>query len=328
MINKFVSVIIPTYNRANEVTRAINSVLEQTYKYFELIVVDDGSTDNTRDVLATYINRFQYIYQENQGVSSARNTGIKAAKGEWVAFLDSDDEWLPEKLSIQIESLNENVAACLHTTNHFVVTGLGMQYTTNFDITGFSIADKCRLLLKPLEYQIKFGIATIQSVVVRRASLFTAGLFDQKMRIYEDQDLMCRLALLGPWLVSNLVLSRAHCPLRQEHRLSHLANTDPLGSASALVYVYEKLALNDKLSIKERILLESSLRTYRSALASELMYSGRKREAREVLKKGMTERIASGLFTKYLLSFLPSFLIIRIVAVWKATREKLASIRL
>ncbi|MGC8603005.1 MAG: glycosyltransferase family 2 protein, partial [Desulfomonilaceae bacterium] len=101
-----VSVIIPTYNRAHLIERAVNSVLEQTYDKLEIIVVDDGSTDNTGNVLSQLQDgdsRVRYIRHEtNKGSQSARNTGIRNARGDYVAFLDSDDEWLPYKLEKQI----------------------------------------------------------------------------------------------------------------------------------------------------------------------------------------------------------------------------------
>ena len=97
-----VSVIIPTYNRSLSVREAIESVLAQTYRDFELIVVDDGSADNTPSVLGSFGERIRGIRQANAGVSAARNAGIRAAKGEWVAFLDSDDLWVPQKLERQM----------------------------------------------------------------------------------------------------------------------------------------------------------------------------------------------------------------------------------
>ena len=90
-----VSVIIPTYNRAAYIVEALESVFAQTYGDCEIIVVDDGSTDDTKAVLQSHMARIRYIYQENAGVSVARNTGISAATGEWIAFLDSDDQWRP-----------------------------------------------------------------------------------------------------------------------------------------------------------------------------------------------------------------------------------------
>ncbi len=96
-----VSVIIPTYNRAHTILRAVNSVIKQSYKAFEIIVVNDGSTDETLKVLHPYHKDIKIISQTNKGVSSARNTGIRSAVGDWIALLDSDDEWLPEKLEHQ-----------------------------------------------------------------------------------------------------------------------------------------------------------------------------------------------------------------------------------
>ncbi|MFC6733586.1 glycosyltransferase [Haladaptatus sp. DYSN1] len=102
-----VSVVIPTYNRSEEVTHAIDSVLAQTYDDFELLVVDDGSTDDTEEVVTSYDDdRVKFIeHEENQGAPAARNTGIEHAEGEYVAFLDSDDEWLPLKLERQVDYL-------------------------------------------------------------------------------------------------------------------------------------------------------------------------------------------------------------------------------
>jgi len=100
-----VSVIIPTYNRANLISETIDSVLDQTYKDYEIIVIDDGSTDNTQEVLSLYGERIKIIQQNNQGQGPARNTGIKSSRGEWIAFLDSDDLWKPNKLKEQVDFL-------------------------------------------------------------------------------------------------------------------------------------------------------------------------------------------------------------------------------
>ena len=101
-----VSVIIPTFNRAASVSRAIDSVLGQTYPRVEVIVVDDGSTDDTRERLSAYDHRVQYVYEENAGPAAARNRGAALATGELIAFLDSDDVILPAKLEKQVAYLN------------------------------------------------------------------------------------------------------------------------------------------------------------------------------------------------------------------------------
>jgi glycosyltransferase involved in cell wall biosynthesis len=107
MERDLVSVIIPVYNGERHLDDAINSVLSQNYKPIEIIVVDDGSTDNSADIARTY-SEVQYIYQTNQGPCTARNTGVAAAQGQFIAFLDADDIWLPNKLSIQVGYLSNH----------------------------------------------------------------------------------------------------------------------------------------------------------------------------------------------------------------------------
>ena len=102
----FFSVIIPTFNRSKTLNRSISSVMKQSFKDFELIIVDDGSTDNTREICHKY--DLNYIKTENHGVSYARNTGAKSTRGKWLAFLDSDDEWLPNKLKKQKDFIRDN----------------------------------------------------------------------------------------------------------------------------------------------------------------------------------------------------------------------------
>jgi len=111
-----VSVIIPAYNGAAFLPEAIDSVLAQDYEPLEILVVDDGSTDDTHDVLRPYAPRIRYFYQENRGPSAARNLGIERARGDLIAFLDADDRWLPGKLAAQVAALGtQSAAALVHT---------------------------------------------------------------------------------------------------------------------------------------------------------------------------------------------------------------------
>ena len=103
-----ISVVIPAYNCERYITRSIDSVLAQTRPVDEIIIVDDGSSDNTGEVVKRYGGKVRYIRQENAGASVARNTGIEAATGDWIAFLDGDDEWLPDKIKHQTELLSRN----------------------------------------------------------------------------------------------------------------------------------------------------------------------------------------------------------------------------
>jgi glycosyltransferase involved in cell wall biosynthesis len=103
-----VSVVIPTYNSAHLLDDALQSVLEQTYKDFEIIVVDDGSTDNTSEVVSKYNDKLHYFRVDNRGPAKARNYGISKATGKYIAFLDADDKWLPTKLEKQVSMFEQN----------------------------------------------------------------------------------------------------------------------------------------------------------------------------------------------------------------------------
>jgi glycosyltransferase involved in cell wall biosynthesis len=103
-----IAVIIPTYNRSHTLRRALDSVNNQTVRPSEICVVDDGSTDETEQLLSRHYPQVNYVYQSNAGVSSARNAGVALTKGHWLAFLDSDDEWMPNKLERQLQEINGN----------------------------------------------------------------------------------------------------------------------------------------------------------------------------------------------------------------------------
>src|SRR5262249_33901781 len=120
-----VSVIIPTYNRASAVRSAITSALRQTHPQIEVIVVDDGSTDDTKATLAAFGDSIRALHQPNAGVSAARNTALRHARGEFVAFLDSDDEWFDWKLAAQVAAMRGNPAAGLVWTDMSAVDPSG-----------------------------------------------------------------------------------------------------------------------------------------------------------------------------------------------------------
>ena len=127
-VNNLVSVIIPSYNSARYLEKAINSVLSQTYPHIEIIVIDDGSVDNTYEVLCPYQGRIIYRHKENGGPASARNYGLTKAKGEYIAFLDADDYWLPEKLKIQIDFMRSNPDIDLVHANSWIDDGKSELY--------------------------------------------------------------------------------------------------------------------------------------------------------------------------------------------------------
>jgi glycosyltransferase involved in cell wall biosynthesis len=180
-------VIVPCFNGAAYLREAIDSALQQVGVSFEVIAVDDGSTDASREVLASYGDRVRRIFQDNAGVARARNVGIAAARGEYVAFLDCDDVWLPHKLAAQLERFRQDPE-------------LGLVYADSeiFCETGVLVASKRRLrapfegnVLEPL---FNDNFITTSSVVVRRKCLDDVGAFREDRRFATDYDLWLRLA--------------------------------------------------------------------------------------------------------------------------------------
>lgn len=183
-----VSVVIPTYNRAYLIPRAIQSVLNQTCEDFEIIVVDDGSTDNTNEVVESINDeRIRYIrHERNKGAAAARNTGIMAAKGKYIAFLDTDDEWLPEKLEKQMAAFRN------------ASSQIGVVYTSLVRIEGD------RTYIPPPRARKKEGniycnllgecFVLTSTTVVNRECFTKVGMFDERFSVAEDWDLFIRIA--------------------------------------------------------------------------------------------------------------------------------------
>lgn len=194
-----VSVIIPTYNRAKYVTKAIDSILAQTYKDYEIIVVDDGSTDHTPEVLKKYGDKIRVIRQENSGPSAARNYGIKMAKGSLVTFLDSDDLWLPTKIERQVAFLkcvDESVPCCLCNA---IIRDNDCDEVLSFDLASIAPNYNEGLWTNVTQILATRCIFFTQAVAIRREALLKVGGFDGNLWILEDHDLALRLSLEGPW---------------------------------------------------------------------------------------------------------------------------------
>jgi glycosyltransferase involved in cell wall biosynthesis len=182
-----VSVIVPTYQRREMVGRAIASALAQTFTDFELIVVDDGSTDGTESAVQNLDQRIRYVRQENRGVSAARNTGIRLARGPIVALLDSDDCWLPRHLEIVTALLARYPNAVLCSTSPRVEVG-GRQ-----PIEQAELIDALPTLF------VENIVGVPASVAVRRDALLAVDGYDERLLVMEGWDLWLRLAALGPF---------------------------------------------------------------------------------------------------------------------------------
>ncbi len=184
-----VSVVLPTWNRRELVARALTSVLAQSRAPDEVIVVDDGSTDGTAEALRKDFPGVVVLSQENRGVSAARNRGIEEAKGEWVALLDSDDEWLPRKLETQLGALSASPGALLcHTDEIRIRRGRRVNPMAKHDKAGGLIFERCLALC---------AISPSSALLNRR--LFDAvGLFDESLPACEDYDLWLRVTSRYP----------------------------------------------------------------------------------------------------------------------------------
>ena len=181
-----VSAIIPTYNRSHTISRAIKSVLSQTYKIHEIIVVDNGSTDDTLKLIKKDFPNIVCIEEKKLGVSAARNTGISIVdeKSEWIAFLDSDDEWCPRKIESQVAAiLEQNQYRFVHTDEIWYRRGQFVNQMKKHKKSGGDIFQDClqRCLVSP------------SSVMIRRDLLNEVGLFDEDLAVCEDYDLWLRI---------------------------------------------------------------------------------------------------------------------------------------
>ncbi|MBU1853503.1 MAG: glycosyltransferase family 2 protein [Candidatus Omnitrophica bacterium] len=187
-----ISVIIPTFNRAGLLKKAIESVFSQTYQDFELIVIDDGSWDDTARLVADFTGRLTYIKQSNKGPSAARNLGIRSSGGEFVAFLDSDDWWDREKLALQIDRMQKNPSYLVsHTQEIWYKNGkLLNQKHRHRKFHGY-IFDNC----------LPLCVVSMSTVMIRRGLFDEVGLFDEGLRCCEDYDFWLRVSHKYPFLL-------------------------------------------------------------------------------------------------------------------------------
>ena len=179
-----ISAIIPTFNRIDLLKRAIDSVLNQSIKPYDIIVVDDGSTDGTSDMIQQKYKSIKLIQQKNSGVSAARNNGIKNAQGNWIALLDSDDEWKKNKLEEQVNKLTDNPKyEFCHTNEIWIRNGIRVNQKKRHKKYGGFIFDKCLDICR----------ISPSSVLFNKNIFNHVGWFNDKLPICEDYDLWLRI---------------------------------------------------------------------------------------------------------------------------------------
>lgn len=252
-----VSVVIPTYNRVKWISKAIDSALAQTYTDLEIIVVDDGSTDQTRQLIGNYGDGVRYIYQTNAGVSAARNRGIREARGEWIAFLDSDDEWLPEKLQSQLDLADRYPQIVMVASNVHIDDGTNK--LSFLDIREQIFKDETeRVIYNPLLSVCKLAFFP-SSLLIKKSALSRAGMFDENLTLYEDRDLACRVALLGPLGVLARPLASILSRGEGDISLSASQESDPRKGCYSGIVTYEKLLGCNELTLLERSFVQQRL---------------------------------------------------------------------
>lgn len=263
-----IAAVIPTYNRAYCIRHAVDSALAQTLGCTEIIVVDDGSTDNTLEVLEQYKDRIRLIRQENRGVSAARNAGILAATSEWIAFLDSDDEWEPQKLAVQMGAVEADTSLVAHVSN-------GLVFTQNDSepVSFFQTRERTRSVDCPqrIDHPFVWALDTVvmtPGFMARRDALIRAGLFDTQVSMFEDMDLFARVAKQGPWGICPEPLFRVYRRGQPGQSLSERSAAVKGYAARSLVYVYEKLLKLEGLSSIEKCILRRRLSAQRADLAA------------------------------------------------------------
>ena len=196
-----VSVVIPTYNRVKLLERALASVLGQTLPADEIIIVDDGSTDNTVSTLKTLHPEVKFIQQDNLGVSAARNTGISAARHDWIALLDSDDVWHKHKLERQMAALNNAPEYLIcHSNEIWVRNGVRVNQMHKHKKAGGQIFQHC----------LPLCVISPSAVVMHRSLLEETGLFDESLAACEDYDLWLRICSRYPVLYIDEALITKH----------------------------------------------------------------------------------------------------------------------
>lgn len=189
-----ISVIIPTYQSIQFIRETIESVLAQTYRNYEIIVVDGGSTDGTKELLNSYEDRINVIVQKGKGISNARNVGVRASNGEYIAFVDSDDLWLPKKLEIQMKFFNEKSfkVGLIYSDAFFFPEEKNLKFDSLANKRAFQIGKPHRGRI--LKHLLMENFIPASTVLIRKLCFERVGLFDESLRLCEDIDMWMRIA--------------------------------------------------------------------------------------------------------------------------------------
>jgi glycosyltransferase involved in cell wall biosynthesis len=327
-----VSVIIPTYNRASQVRSSIDSVLAQTDTDLEIIVVDDGSSDRTGKILAeVFGDRIRYHAQVNQGVAAARNKGIAEARGEWIAFLDSDDLWEKNKLEWQFKALERFSARCgacytdVRFFNHpetqtmFQLAEEGDRHEAAMGVN----ADILKLLVRPGGA----GMVVCPSSLLARADIVrkTGGL-NPKLRFQQDTEFMFRLAMLTSFCYVNRPLVQFD---RSPAEIRHVGVSAEWDKVEFLlqdsqVWLEGLLRLGDGVPLKTRQLIRAQLALVHSGLANCHLETCEYAKARKAMSQAAKLDLTFNIAVKWLLTRTSPRLALRTVRHYQQRKDSSA----
>jgi glycosyltransferase involved in cell wall biosynthesis len=325
-----VSVVIPTYNRAAEVRTAVESVLAQTVSGVEVIVVDDGSSDGTGKILAeVFGSRISYYAQANQGVSAARNKGIAEARGEWIAFLDSDDLWEKEKLEWQFKALERfgpPCGACYTDTrllNHPETRTLFQMAEESYRHEGEMgvNTDVLRLLVRPGGAGM---LVCISSFLARADMVRRTGGYALNLGFYADSDFMFRLALLTGFCYVNRSLVWFNRSPREDRHLGASKEWDKLEFIlqESKVRLEGFLRLGDRVPPKVRKLIREHLSTVNSGLANWHLETEQYGKARAAMSRAAQLDPTFNMAVKLLLTWISPQMALRTVRNRQAKQKE------
>lgn len=273
------SVIIPNYNQQIYVQKAIQSVLDQTCRDFELIVVDDGSTDASRSVIEKFKDRVKIICQENKGLAAARNIGIQAARGEFVSFLDADDIWLPTYLETILSLITEHSGASIYYSRAQSIDNQGNALPQIFGASIHPVNTRADMF----ETLLKANYLIPSTITARKDVIADAGYFDQTLSACEDWDLWLRIAPDHQFVGTNKILVRYRV-----HSESLSSDVDRMRQAK-LAVVEKQFGVNDGLlsnwSLKKRRAYSG---LFRYLLITALQREGNSETGVENLQKALS----------------------------------------
>lgn len=243
-----VSVVIPAYNCQDYIAATIESIFSQTYNDYEIIVVDDGSADGTARVISGFSDKIKYVYQSNAGPAAARNTGILKARGEYIAFLDHDDVWLPDKLKMQVELLSRNASLGLVFTDTYIVEDKLFLSPVAGSLFTFQLRPPHRgKVLKELFID---NFIPTPSVMARRDCFDKAGMFNPALVPIEDYDMWLHIAAFYEvdFIDVPLVKYRSRVACFRKNRILTASNTIKTLTGILSEYPYLKEALGGKVN--------------------------------------------------------------------------------